>query len=284
MVVHLAPTERTCRARLAKSSPPHSGDARPALSSVAKSGRTEWVDTSRCRLQQCPHSLQAIFSSLKIVEARRLRAPAAHRPSPNTPTSHRSPLPARQVPRSSPLDCDVRTEAAHGAFGKIVRRGTRDLAVLLLLTLQLLCPSQVLLFLHLLSLLLPLLLQQMLLPPTVTLLKHCSSIAVLLSREDSDIQQMFSAYARLLVVEPPLDLFNLLRVACLFGCSRGCTPRSPTVLCSSRMWPGASHFSPLVITEGLSSSLSCSASRSPRSSLSSSCTYVLSRFLLFGLH
>ena len=182
-------------------------------------------------------------------------------------------LPAQQVPRSSPLDCDVRTEAAQGAFGKIVRRGTRDLAVLLLLTLQLLCPSQMLLFLHLLSLLLLLLLLHLLLPPTVTLLKHCCSIAVLLFREDSDTQQMFSAYSRRHVVEPPLDLFNLLRVAYLFGCSRGCTPRSPTVLCSSRMWPGASHFSPSAITEGLSSSLSWSASRSPRSALSSSCTY-----------
>ena len=41
---------------------------------------------------------------------------------------------------------------------------------------------------------------------------------------------MFSAVAGHLVVEQPLDLFNLLYVTYL------CTPRSPAVLCCSQMW------------------------------------------------
>ena len=60
--------------------------------------------------------------------------------------------------------------------------------------------------------------------PAVPLLEHWCSIIVLLSQEGPDLQQLFSAVARHLVVEPPLDLFNLLYVTYL------CTPRS-------QMWP-----------------------------------------------
>ena len=61
--------------------------------------------------------------------------------------------------------------------------------------------------------------------PAVPLLEHWCSITVLVSQEGSDLQQMFCAVAGLLVVEPPLQLFNLLHVTYL------CTPLSPAVLC-----------------------------------------------------
>ena len=66
--------------------------------------------------------------------------------------------------------------------------------------------------------------------PAVPLLEHWCSITVLLSQEGCDLQQLFSAVAGHLVVEPPLDLFNLLHVTYL------CTPRS-------QMWPGRWHGS-----------------------------------------
>ena len=61
--------------------------------------------------------------------------------------------------------------------------------------------------------------------PASPLLEHWCSITVLLSQEGSDLQQLFSAVAGHLVVEPPLQLFNLLYVTYL------CTPLSPAVLC-----------------------------------------------------